>query len=73
VSKDSTETNPRLDKGSVELLTGEGWPEPWRREWVKPRDEKPLAAQPEEVMIIAFPFALLGAAFLAFVTVAARE
>lgn len=30
------------------------------------------AAQPEAVMILAFPFALLGAAFLAFVTLAAR-
>jgi hypothetical protein len=30
------------------------------------------AAPPEEVMIVAFPFALIGAAFLAYVTVAAR-
>lgn len=43
------------------------------KEWVKPRDEAGHAAQPEEVMIIAFPFALLGAAFLVFVHLAARE
>jgi hypothetical protein len=41
-----------------------GWRDPWNRD--RAEDEK------EKVMILAFPLALIGLAFLTYVTVAVR-